>query len=720
VATAPSLELAPEMGEPTGMDDNELASLCSAHEASSVGYYNSEIADAQARAINYYYGRMDDLPALDGCSSVVDHMTAIMVDNALAAVLKPFVSADEVVSFEPRHPEDIEQAEQATEYVNFVINNDNPGFILFHNWFKDALLTKIGVVKCWWEDQSKNVVEKRSVDDLGLLAARADPNYLAEENHAEGVHTVHMNRHDPDGRVKIEGVPPEEFLISPFARSIETAPYVAHRPSNFTRSDLIEMGVDREIAEDLPAASGSMTNETRSQARYSDEAFSSANNQTIGNMNDKSRDAIAVLDEYVRVDYDGDGIAELRRVVRVGDIILLNEPVEEAPFALLCPCPMPHKVYGRSTADQALEGQKVSTAILRQTLDNLYKTNNPRPVIGERGIGVSTMDDLGDASPGAVIRAADATQLTWMTVPFTAEHSFPMLEYVAGNVEEQTGVQRKGNGLNADVLKKNSPDTATQAAIEENSRNERAEMIARIFAETGVKRLFKLVLGLLCLHQPKERIIRLRNKFVPMDPSGWDAEMDLSISVGLGVGNKAEQIAQAQAVLQTMQELAVTPYAYLLTPENVHAAVTRLFTATGIKNVDDYIGDPKEQQAPPPQPNPEMMKIQMQMEAQQHSQQLAAQKADHDRAMAELKGQNDIAMAAHKAELARATAESQASLAQQKADFEARLALQQSAQQFELDKAKMAIEAAKANHAAGLAEDAANAKKFREGGDLSK
>src|ERR671918_1815263 len=135
------------------MDDSELAALLAAHESRAVGYYNSEIADEQARAIDYYYGRMDDLLALDGCSAVVDHSVAVMVDNALAAILKPFVSADEVVSFQPRGPEDVALAEQATEYVNYVVNCDNPGFSILHAWFKDALLTKIGVVKAWWEDE---------------------------------------------------------------------------------------------------------------------------------------------------------------------------------------------------------------------------------------------------------------------------------------------------------------------------------------------------------------------------------------------------------------------------------------------------------------------------------------------------------------------------------------------------------------------------------------
>ena len=364
------------------MDDAELAALLAAHESRAVGYYNSEIADAQAKAIDYYYGIMADVPALDGCSQVVDHSVAVMVDNALAAVLKPFVSADEVVAFNPRGPEDQAQAEQATEYVNYVLNCDNPGFLILHNWFKDALLTKLGVVKAWWEDQSRREVRQLAVDALQLEQARAAPSYLGEADNGDGTFTVHAQEEVPDGKVKIESVPPEEFLISPFARSIEEASYVAHRPSNYTRSDLIELGFDADVVEDLPAASGvGRGEESRQQARYRDEQWYAGTKEAIGT--DKSRDTIAVLDEYVRCDFDGDGVAELRRVIRVGDTILFNETYDGdgAPFALLCPCPMPHKVYGRGVADQSIEGQKVTTALWRGALDNLYKTNNPRPEV---------------------------------------------------------------------------------------------------------------------------------------------------------------------------------------------------------------------------------------------------------------------------------------------------------------------------------------------------
>lgn len=680
------------------MDETELAALLAAQEAGAVGYLEGEIAGEQAKALDYYYGRMDDLPVLDGCSAVVDHSVAVMVDNALAAILKPFVSADRLVSFEPREPEDVAQADQATEYANYVLTCDNPGFLILHDWFKDALLTKLGVVKVWWEDRSRTVEQVVAMDAAEVEASRHDPAYLGEQAIGDGSFAVRRQALIPDGRVRIENVPPEEFLITPLARSIESAGYVAHRPTCYTRSDLIELGFDAEIIAGLPAFAPDRGEAARSQARYRDQGWSAGADSAAA---DPSRDVIGVLDEYARVDFDGDGIAELRRVIRVADTILFNEPVDEIPFALLCPCPMPHKVYGRSLADQATEGQKVATAVLRQTLDNLYKTNNPRPVIGDAAVGDSTMDDLGDSAPGAVIRVRNPGQMDWAVVPFTAQHSFPMLEYVARSTEEHTGIQRKGQGFNAEALRKNSPDTATQAAIDENSRNERAETIARIFAETGVKRLFRLVLRLLVLHQPQARVIRLRNRWVPVDPRGWDPEMDLTISVGLGIGSKAEQIGQAETVLAAMERLAATPFGWLVQPEHVHAAVARLFNAAGIRNIDDYLGDPR--RPPPSASGAEQDRVAA--EAQLKAAELAGRQRE-----AALRLDLSRAESAARIELMREEARARLIAAREKATLEAQLARE-----------KMALEVALERERRSASVDQGDAvSAARPGGDLDK
>lgn len=699
MATQPDFVPADEPADGEAMPDSELVSILAQYEAQSIGYEpggNDEISSGQQKAINYYNGTMDDLPAQEGSSSVVDGTVAVVIDNALAAILKPFVSSDETVLFSPRSSEDVAFAEQATEYVNYILNCDNPGFLILHDWFKDALLTKLGVVKVWWEDQPRLEAQQVQItDDLQAAYIRNQPNYLGEEG---GVALI--GRQVDDGRVKIEVVPPEEFRIAKMSRSIETAAYCAHVPSSITRSDLIEMGFDPAIVESLPAYSASTTDSTLRQARYDDEDISDSRYDGV----QKAQDIMALRDEYVLIDYDGDGVAERRRIMRVEDVILLNEEAEEAPFATLCPIPMPHKVHGHSLADRTMQEAKIGTAIWRQTLDNLYKSNNPRPIVGE-GANMSdgsTADSLADNAPGAAILVKDRMQFDFGAVPFTADKTFPMLELLDKKVEENTGISKAGQGLDTNTLRKSGQMTATEVAQIASGKNARTEMIARIFAETGVKRLFKLVLGLVTQHQPAERIIRLRNQFVPMDPRGWP-EMDVEISVGLGVGEKMEQIAQADAVLDTMAQLVQSPFASMVGPEQVYNAVKRKFTAAGIKNTDEFLISPEQMPEQQEQPDPEMVKAQM--DAQLQAAKLEAQREE----------------SALKIQLAREEAAAELQLARDKAAAEMALAEQQQAFEEQMAERRFALDATRASRDADRRDRESDEKlsKNRDGGSLA-
>ena len=656
------------------MSDDELVSHLQGHEANALGYYEDQIADEQARAIDYYYRRMPDVPAQAGGSQVVDGTVGIVIDNALAAILKPFVSSDETVRFAPRQAEDVETADQATEYVNYIFNCDNPGFMILHNWFKDALLTKIGIVKCWWDEQVEVSRESLIVDnEIALAEVRALPEYAGEIMQDDGTILVELVRETVDGRVKVENVPPEEWQINPFARSLKDASYIAHVPKNVTRSDVLEMGFDPEVVMSLTATTtkyfSSFSESDRRQARYQDEQYGAVD-QRLGTPH-PSQELIDIRDEYVRIDYDGDGIAELRRVVRSNDVILLNEEIDYLPFAVLCPVPMPHKVIGLGLADQVMDLQRIATVIWRQTLDNLYKTNNPRPIVGEgaeRQDG-STADSLEDNAPGAAILVRDAGQFNLAaSVPFFARESFGMLEYVEGQQEARTGIGRSGQGLDPNALKGDM--TATEASIINQGRNARAEMIARIFAETGVTDLFKLLLRLVTKHQQQERVVRLRNKWVPVDPRGWP-EMDVHINVGLGMGDKTERMAAANAILQDYALLVQSPFADMVSRENVFNALRMKLNAADVKNVEDYFTPPPEGGEPegPEKPSPEELAAQAEMQVQmaklQGEQQIAAMR---------LEMQREEAMA--KQQLERERAEFEAQLAREKAQFEADLAIE--------------------------------------------
>jgi hypothetical protein len=701
------------LGDGEAMSDADLAALCTQFEQQAVGEEWDEIAKEQERAINYYYRRMPDLPAEEGTSSVTADTVQVTVDDAMAEVLKPFVSSDDFAVFEPTGPEDEEIAEQATDYVNYVLSVDNGGFLLFHNWFKDAFLTKLGVVKVWWEDQTRVIPQQAILDPLELLAARESQEYGGEEDNGDGTYTVTLNVVEPDGKCCIETVPSEEFKISPYARTIDDATYVCHAPKDMTRSDLVEMGYDRDIVEALPAWTATEAETSREQARYQDERYGGTDRQ-LGTPH-KSQERIAFREEYIRVDYDGDGIAELRKIHRVGDTILLNEEIDESPFATLCPIPMPHKVYGQSLADQTTDLQRIETVLWRQMLDNLYKSNNPRPVIGQGALldDGSTADSLLDNAPGAAVLVKQASEFSFEAVPFTADKSYGMLDYVQQKRAQRTGFHPTGNGLDRDALNTSKVMTATQAGQVEDKANARAEMIARIFAETGVKRLMRLILRTLIQYQPKARVIRLRNQWVEMDPSGWNPEMDVTINVGLGMGNKQEQIARSQAVLELQERLAMSPYASLVAPENVYKAARGLVTAAGYKDADEFItepsGEPQQEQ-----PSPELVKVQQEGELQ-------AAKLQGEQAMQAAKLQGEQAAQAAKLEAMREEMLLKQQLAREEAEFEAQLAREKFAQEIQIAREKMAMEAELARERAQIDADTKVAvSKNRPGGDLDK
>jgi hypothetical protein len=341
---------APEPQQPAGaMADSELAAHLAEHEMRAIGYFESEIASDQANALDRYYRRpYGDEQA--GRSKVVDATVAITIDNAVAAVLKPFVSAEEVVAYEPKGPEDEEQAKQATDYVNYVFNNDNHGFLILHDWFKDAFLQKLGVVKSYWEDYTSEKVVR--VENLTAIEVEQLGDALVEvyAPNEFGLYDCDIKRTDQDGKLCVENVPPEEYRISPYARPGRTPPYEAHI-TNKPRSELIEMGFDAEVVMSLSKASNALEDQ-RAISRYQDEEWGA---QTLDQPGDPSREMVQLNDEYALIDFDGDGVSELRHIIRSGTVILLNEECDEGPFSRLCPVPMPHKIYGQSLADQVID-----------------------------------------------------------------------------------------------------------------------------------------------------------------------------------------------------------------------------------------------------------------------------------------------------------------------------------------------------------------------------
>jgi hypothetical protein len=613
-------------------DDNKLKSILESEIDDAIGYLETETTDDRQTALEYYmrepYGN-----EVEGKSQIVTGEVAEVVDGALPQLMRVFTSADDAVVFEPVNQGDEEAADQATKYVNHIFYKDNNGFEIMHDWMKDALLQKVGVVKAYWEDKTDVTKEKYyglNDDELAMIAQDEEVEIVEQSTTTvqEAVfdemtgmevspemvsHDVKVKRSLDKGKVVVENVPPEEFLISKRARTIADAPFVAHRKM-VTRSELIAMGYDEDTVMSLPTGDALEFSPERI-ARYT-----RGEQPSDMDSNDETMQLVEYFECYIQTDFDEDGIAEMRRVCYAGHEILDNEECDYVPFHSICPIPIPHKFYGHSLADRAMDLQLIKSTIVRQMLDNLYLTNNYRVGAVE---GQVNLDDLLTSTAGGVVRMKNANAIVPMTVQSNAAQSFPMLQYLDEIQAKRSGVSDASQGLNPDILQN---VTATAVNAMTSAAQGKLELVARIFADTGVSSLFKGILHLVCKYQQKERILRINNKYVPFDPREWNTEYNITVNVGLGTGSKQEQLATMQMILDK-QEQIITQYGLsnpLVNLKQYRDTLAKFVQMAGFKDDSQFLMEVTEEQAqqlaqqqaenPKTDPNTEAAKILAQVE----------------------------------------------------------------------------------------------------------
>jgi hypothetical protein len=657
------------------METNDLKSILQAEIDDSIGFIESETVEQRKQALEAYlrqpYGN-----EVEGKSQIVTGEVAEAIDGALPSLVRIFTGSDQIVVFEPQGPQDEASAKQATDYCNWVFNRDNEGVAVLHDWFKDALLQKNGIVKAYWEDK-ENITKERyfnlSNDELAMLMSD-DTMEIVEQDTEDfpmfdqmgqpaldqmgqplinSVHNVVVQQKKMVGRVRIENVPPEEFLISKKARTIADSPFVAHRQM-LTRSTLTAMGFNKKQVEGLQMGDALAYTPER-VAR-----FSAGEQPYQVQTDDPSMQEIEVFECYVKTDVNGKGIASLVQVFYASNEILedekgkeMVEEVDYVPFHSICPIPIPHKFFGNSLADRTTDIQLIKTTITRQILDNLYLTNNARVVAVE---GQVNLDDLLTSTAGGVIRAKAIGAVQQLSVQNVATSAFPMLQYLDTMQSKRTGVSDASQGLDPSILQN---VTAAAVASMQQAGAGKIELMARIFAETGVKSLFKGILHLLCKYQDKPRLVRMRGQFVEFDPRTWANQYDVAINVGLGSGNRQEQMAMLNMVLAKQEQLIgqygpANPY---VTPAQYRSTLGRMVELAGFKDSAEFykaISPEQDQQLsnpPPPQEPPMPPEVQALMARTQAEIQANQQKAQSDMQLQQQQMQIDMEMAQQKAGL---------------------------------------------------------------------
>lgn len=642
------------------MEERELVAIIEDEVASAIGGGGTGVAatggttrDSVSKQLSIerameldYYNSQPFGNERAGESQVVSSDVFDAVEGMLPHLLKTFTASDDAVVFEPEGREDEESAKQRTEVANYVFYRQNNGFVLMYEWFKDALLQKNGVVKYYWEEKTDvtedeyegltegeyltlmkdpegmEVLEHSQQDDPVALEhkqallqklqqaqpqrGQPDPRMMIPQIAASPVpqiHNVRIKTTKDQSKICIKTIPPEEFGISSKHNciSIQDAPFCYHR-TKMTLSALKQMGCPESVLDEIETEdTGDDKPEVLARNRFLDEGGETQNP-------DPSLREVWVVDCFIRLDYDGDGIAELRHIIMPSRTIWINEGASHMNFAAITPIIMPHRWIGKSVAEIVMDFQFMNSVLLRQMFNNLYLTNNPQKVVlgSAGGMVMADLDRLMTSRVGGILVEYAPNAIRNQEVPFVAGASFPMLEYMEGKKEQRTGNTRYNQGTDADSLNK----TARGIQMIQTASQQKIDLIARIFAETGVKDLFRGITYMLSKYSSRKLTLRLRNKWVDIDPRQWKTQFDMTVNVGLGTGNKDAQLVHLAKMNEVQLELMKTGRGYMVTDENVYNLASKMAENMGFKHPDMFITDPAQVQKPPPQPDPELLKIQ--------------------------------------------------------------------------------------------------------------
>lgn len=606
---------------------------------------SAQLSEERAKAMDFYLGRPFG-NEVTGRSQVVSRDVADSIEWIKPGILRVFTSGDDMLTFDPRNPEDVESSQQETDYVNYIITQKNNWFNAAYVWFTDALIQKNGYVKAYWDEriESEKETYKGLTDDQLALVMQDAEVEVVEHNSYEApylmptqpgqppqqtmvsLHDVKLAKNVTYGCVKYVNLPPERVIVSVLHQCIDLdgADFVEHWEYK-TLSELRKEGF--EVPDDLADMVG---NEPPTDSEEQARNVYNQNLQVDSESNDPAMRRVKARECWLRFDEDEDGIAELRHCMVVGTTILLNEEADLIPIAAITPRIMPHRHIGISVSDSVMDIQLIKSTLQRGYLDNVHFAINGRNAIDKNKVN---LEDMLTVRPAGVVRVdgSPGDAILPMAHSSNFESVLAGIQYFDGVREERTG-SSKQQQLSPDVLKQAPSGVAIAQLM--NAGQALVELIARTFAETGVKRLFQIIHALTLKNATKQEVIRLRNKWVTVDPRQWKTRYDMTVSVGLGNGNKEMQVGSLQQLVA--MELQMLPLG-LSNPKTIRHALTKLTNAQGFKDTEAF-WVPLEQIKPPQQQQDPKMAVEgakLQFEGQQSQQQ-----KQFDAQMEQMKGQN--------------------------------------------------------------------------------
>lgn len=628
------------------IDELQLRAIVDHEVRSAMGEIGGELAEERTTAMDYYLGepvgKLSN-PAPDR-SNVVITTVRDTVEWLMPQLIRLFAQADNVVEFEPLSQEDEEAAEQEIKAINHIFWRKNEGFLILFTWFKDALLQKNGIVKFWIDEtEDKARDEYDGVTDLKLAEMLNDPELEAVEHdvseitgvNGEQLHHVVFERTSVEKSIIVEPIPPEEFLISNDARSLDMQKdcprFVGHYTEK-TLTELRDMGFSEDDIEAMKRGDerwDELDEEWIARYHLSDEQ------EISDRYAHESMRQLRIIEAYMRLDINGDGYAELVKIFRVGEFISYEE-VDHIPFSALTPNILSHKFFGLSIFDLVHDLQEIATATTRNVLDNMYQVNNTRPVVNER---VDT-DSLLTSRPGAPIYVDDELPVDGAIAPFAPppmwKDGLGLLEYLDGVRKDRTGVGDETMGLDPQSLA-NANTGVVLSAIE--AARGKIELIARIFAETGIKWLFRGIHELARKSYDQPLRYKMASNYVEVNPQEWRKRTDMVVNVGTATGSRQQDQFALTQIGQIQEKMAAGGLmGRTVLPSQIYETAKDMAETLG-QHGDKYflnpmmLQDPQIQQMvqaqmPQPGPDPQSEGIKAMAQAEQMKAQVANKKID--------------------------------------------------------------------------------------------
>lgn len=634
------------------MDDTEMSAQVAALIEDAVDYIDGTVAPLREQLTLLYNGELPEAPdpEIDGNrSGMVTREVRDTVEMLMPDVMRVFFGAEHIAEFEPQGAEDVEGAEQATDAVNYIVLRQNKGFITLYSAIKDALSQKGGFVKSWWNTETEikqTAYTGLDADAMAILQADLGPEdrlTIVGERVVQvpgfppiPVADVTVDKVCKRGKVMNAAVPPEEFFIDRRATCVDDA--IVHGQRQYLPAHkAVAMGIPREKVLEYVGSSDTFEQNTERFTRNPAADF------PFGSDMDEMNRMVLYVEAYARLDVDRDGLAEFYKCVCLGsnyDLVSM-EKWDRSPFSIWHSIIKPHTLFADCPADLATDIQVAKTGVWRAMMDSLAQAVRPRTGVVE---GQVNLADVMSNDVGGIVRMRAPGMVMPLETPFVGQQAMPVLALLDEMRENRTGVSKAAAGLDADALQSSTKDAVTATITKAQAQ---VEMICRVIAETGFAEMVQNVYHLLKKHQDHALMLRLRNRWVPVDPRQWPERVDVSINLALGRGSESVRMGQLMQIATEQKEILMTlgPKNPLTDLQKYRYTLGQMTTLAGFKDASAFWNDPATWEAEggeagtTPKEDPAMLVAKAEAEKKHKEAEVAEfrAKSDADKARDELK-----------------------------------------------------------------------------------